>query len=97
MAKYPYRKLGTQFDRVRNDLNENMIDIESDMKEQKSRVDNIIRNNPQPSEVVDSRVDADGYEHAILKDRLDSDYNNHRVSVYRHKRGSSTFTNSRKS
>ncbi|WP_175074664.1 hypothetical protein [Terribacillus sp. AE2B 122] len=41
---------------------------------QTGRVDNLIRNNPQPSEVVDMRYDADGEEHATASARLNSDY-----------------------
>jgi hypothetical protein len=68
MPKYPYRNLGAKMDRLfRNNANDNFIDIESDLKEQKTRVDNLITGTPQPSEVVDSRG---GFP--VLRDRLAS-------------------------
>jgi hypothetical protein len=74
--RWPYRVLDVLIGRkFRNDLNDNFSDIASDMQEQKSRVDNLIRNNPQPSEVVDLRVDTDGVEHPTANDRIVSDYN----------------------
>ncbi|WP_018664625.1 glycoside hydrolase family 113 [Heyndrickxia acidiproducens] len=39
------------------------------------RVDNLIRNNPQPSEVVDLRYDTEGVEHPTASARAASDYN----------------------
>lgn len=42
---------------------------------QTGRVDNLIRNNPQPSEVVDLRYDTDGVEHETASARVASDYN----------------------
>lgn len=61
-----YRTFGNLFGRVfRNDLNKNFDDIDADIKEQKSRVDDLIRENPQPSEVVDARL---GYP--LLRDKL---------------------------
>jgi lysophospholipase L1-like esterase len=74
-----YRTLGTLFNRVfRNDLNQNFEDIDADIKAQKTyidseiatqkkRVDDLIINTPQPSEVVDARGG-----HPVLRDRLDS-------------------------
>lgn len=74
MPRYPYRILGNFFDRVfRNALNDNFKDIEADIKSQKERVDNLITNAEQPSEVVDSRTDKDGHVYAVLKDRLDAE------------------------
>ncbi|MEC0282438.1 hypothetical protein [Terribacillus saccharophilus] len=40
---------------------------------QTGRVDNLIRNNPQPDEVVDIRYDTDGVEHATASQRIASD------------------------
>ncbi|MFP7480188.1 hypothetical protein [Terribacillus saccharophilus] len=40
---------------------------------QTGRVDNLIRNNPQPSEIVDVRYDEDGIEHATASERIKSD------------------------
>lgn len=40
MAKYPYRKAGTTWDRVfRNNYNQNMADIESDIRETNTVID----------------------------------------------------------
>jgi hypothetical protein len=67
MSKWPYRILDSFFDRVfRNNLNANFKDIETDLKDQKSRVDNLIIANPQPSEVQDARG-----TFPVLRDRLD--------------------------
>ncbi|WP_332632033.1 DUF4886 domain-containing protein [Halalkalibacter flavus] len=66
MPKYPYKKIGTQFDRVRIDINANSKDIEADIKEQKKRVDTLIKENPNPDEAMDARGDFD-----VLRDRLD--------------------------
>jgi hypothetical protein len=48
--------------------------LDGDILEQKSRVDSLIVNNPQPTEVVDLRVDSDGVTHVVARDRLASDY-----------------------
>ena len=75
MARYPYRILKNAFDRVfRNDLNKNFKDIEADIKSQKNRVDNLINEVEQPSEVVDARVDAEGNVYPVLKERLDTEH-----------------------
>ncbi|MCA1183615.1 hypothetical protein LC766_18870, partial [Bacillus licheniformis] len=40
MAKYPYRKAGTTWDRVfRNNYNQNLSDIESDIRETNTVID----------------------------------------------------------
>jgi hypothetical protein len=63
-----YRSLGTFFDRVfRNNLNSNFEDINTDIKSQKQRVDDLITGTPQPSEVVDARGGM-----PVLRDRLDA-------------------------
>jgi hypothetical protein len=62
-----YKTLGINLNRdYRNDLNQNFEDIDVDIKGVDSRVSNIIKENPQPSEVVDARG-----TFPILKDRLD--------------------------
>jgi hypothetical protein len=78
MAKYPYKQLGVKLDRdYRNALNDNFKNIETDLVTEKQRVDNalsehkdrvdtLINEVEQPSEVVDSRG---GF--GVLRDRLD--------------------------
>jgi hypothetical protein len=62
-----YGTLGSGFDRIfRNTLNKALDDVDTDIKAQKKRVDDLIIGNPQPSEVVDSRG---GFP--ILRDRLE--------------------------
>lgn len=73
-----YRSLGSLFDRdFRNNINANFDDIDADIKSQKTelatRIDNIIQNNPQPSEVVDLRLDEDGIAHPTARERIASD------------------------
>lgn len=46
-------------------------DAEKATEAQKNRVDNLIKENPQPDEVVDARTDVDGKSNDVLKDRLD--------------------------
>lgn len=85
MARYPYRILKNAFDRVfRNDLNKNFEDIEADIKSQKNRVDNLINEVEQPSEVVDARVDADGHVYPVLKERLDTEQHNTETELLNH-------------
>jgi hypothetical protein len=62
-----FKSLGTAFNRLfRNDLNDNFTKVDTELTTQKGRVDNLIANAPQPSEVVDARGSA-----AVLRDRLD--------------------------
>jgi lysophospholipase L1-like esterase len=62
-----YGTLGSAFDRIfRNTLNKALDDVDTDIKAQKKRVDDLIVGNPQPSEVVDARGGK-----PVLKDRLD--------------------------
>jgi len=85
LARYPYRILKNAFDRVfRNDLNKNFEDIEADIKSQSARVDNLINEVEQPSEVVDARVDADGHIYPVLKERLDTEQHNTEVELLDH-------------
>lgn len=74
MPKYPYRIFGSWFDRTfRNALNDNFVDVETDLKDQKTRVDNLIQNTSQPEEVVDLRLDDDGVLHPTASERVSSD------------------------
>ncbi|QCS52389.1 glycosyl hydrolase family 28-related protein [Priestia flexa] len=62
-------------------INSVFNDVGSDLQENKSRVDNLIRNTPQPSETVDIRVDNDGVEFPTARDRINNDYNKNKQSV----------------
>ncbi|MGQ4666533.1 hypothetical protein ACUIJN_11945 [Metabacillus halosaccharovorans] len=74
MPRWPYGPLGSGLFRDdRKYLNKMLEYIGLDAKEQKERVDNLIKNTPQPSEVVDMRLDEEGVEHANARDRLISD------------------------
>lgn len=76
MPKFPYNPFDSSvgFGRKFIQWTNNVVkDIGSDLKENKARVDNLIRNAPQPSEVVDLRVDEDSVEHATARDRLIND------------------------
>ncbi|MEH7237318.1 hypothetical protein [Bacillus sp. JJ1562] len=62
-----YRTLGTSLNRdFRNNLNANFNDIDTDIKAQRKRVDDLIVGNPQPSEVIDARL---GFP--LLSDKLE--------------------------
>jgi lysophospholipase L1-like esterase len=88
MPKYPYRNLGTFFDRIfRNGINDNFKDIETDFKEVEaksierdneldSRIDNIVANSGGTvTEIVDGRNNSVNDKiYATLRDRLDNDY-----------------------
>jgi parallel beta-helix repeat protein len=85
MPKYPYRDLGTGFDRnFRNDLNANFDDVEADIKEVENnsiardndldaRIDNIVADaGSSNTEIVDARYDSvNNVTYPTLKDRLD--------------------------
>jgi parallel beta-helix repeat protein len=85
MPKYPYRDLGTGFDRdFRNDLNANFDDIEQDFRDVDARmtqiendldarIDNIVADaGSSNTEIVDARYDSiNNVTYPTLKDRLD--------------------------
>lgn len=48
-------------------------DVDRSILVQKSRVDELIRKNPQPSEVVDQRIDYNGKIFRVAKDRIDAE------------------------
>jgi hypothetical protein len=64
---------------VTNDTNgiqtakEKFDSLDDDIFEQKSRVDNLIVNVPQPSETLDLRVDKNGVIYPVAKDRIDAE------------------------
>lgn len=68
LPKYPYQQVGTSFNRIyRENESQFRKDVESDIKEQKTRVDDLISGVEQPSEIVDSRG-----KFKILRDRFDN-------------------------
>lgn len=72
--KWPYLFSATQSIRdFYTQLKGLFSDVGSDMQEQKSRVDNLITNAPQPSEVVDIRTDENGVVHPTARDRIIAD------------------------
>jgi hypothetical protein len=74
MPRYPYRDIGTGLGRdFRNNLNANFDDIEADVKELDTRIDNIVANaGSSNTEIVDARYDAiNNVTYPTLKDRLD--------------------------
>jgi|GEM_PF-3891360 len=54
-------------------VREKFKDIDRLILEQKNRVDTLIRENPQPSEVVDMRVDRNGKVYSVAKERIDAE------------------------
>lgn len=78
MAKFPYNPFNSSLGFGKEFIkwvNKVFGDVGSDLQENKSRVDNLIRNTPQPSEIVDLRLDEEGFEHPTAGDRLASDLN----------------------
>jgi peptidoglycan/xylan/chitin deacetylase (PgdA/CDA1 family) len=62
-----YKKFTNSLGRLfRNDLNQFVEEVDTDIKNQKQRVDDLITGTPQPSEVVDARGGM-----PLLRDRLD--------------------------
>lgn len=52
---------------------EKFSDIDREILEQKNRVDTLITENPQPSEVVDMRIDRDGNIYNTARDRINAE------------------------
>lgn len=72
--KWPYTFSATQSIRdFYTQLKGLFSNVGDDMQEQKSRVDNLITNTPQPSEVVDIRTDENGVVHPTARDRIIAD------------------------
>ncbi|WP_163070826.1 hypothetical protein [Priestia flexa] len=77
MARFPYNPFNMNSGFGRNFIehyNETLKLMGMDSGEQKARVDNLIRNTPQPSETVDIRLDDEGIEHSTARERISSDY-----------------------
>lgn len=53
--------------------NEKFADINREILEQKNRVDTLITENPQPSEVVDMRIDRNGNIYDTARDRINAE------------------------
>lgn len=85
MPKYPYRSLGSWFDRLfRNNLNDNFKDIESDIKEKESesisrddyiqqQLNQMSKEGDSSVEAAQARVDLEGNAYDTLKDRIDAE------------------------
>ncbi|MCY1105873.1 hypothetical protein [Shouchella clausii] len=69
MGRYPYRQVGTQFDRVRTDLNANFIDIEADIRriEGAYRVEFTFHQNRTTTGVGSNWFDVGPYKSLLLE------------------------------
>ncbi|WP_372780321.1 hypothetical protein ACBZ92_02170 [Priestia aryabhattai] len=67
-----FEKLTGEF---QNQFDEFTGGVDQQIDYQKQRVDNLIKNTPQPSEVIDIRYDSEGVTHETASARLESDYN----------------------
>jgi|GEM_PF-5856704 len=84
MANYPYKKVGVQLDKIRNDVNENFVAVENDFKEAKvtndnlqTQVNTLVVSGDSSPQAQQASVGADGTNYnGNLKARLDSEYNN---------------------
>lgn len=54
-------------------IKDKFSDVDTLINTQKVRVDNLISTNPQPSEVVDMRIDKNGIVYNVAKDRIDAE------------------------
>ncbi len=54
-------------------VKDKFIDVDRDILVQRNRVDTLIRENPQPSEVVDMRIDYNGKVFNVARDRIDAE------------------------
>lgn len=87
--KFPYGPIGTETTRIlRNLVNKIFGDIEEDMKslarrisDTNLRISNLILNKSDLPEITDARQDAEGNIHPVLKDRLDSDFENFKAKL----------------
>jgi hypothetical protein len=74
--KWPYVFTATDFMKdFYNQLKGLFSNVGDDMQEQKSRVDTLIQNVPQPSEVVDIRTAQDSTVYPTARDRIAADRN----------------------
>lgn len=63
----------TEDDKGLGTANIKFKDIDRGILEQKNRVDTLIRENPQPSEVVDLRIDYNGNVFPVARDRINAE------------------------
>lgn len=70
---YPDSRIYHTTDKAFPTVKDKLIDNDRALLVQKSRVDELIIKNPQPSEVVDMRIDYNGKIFTVAKDRLDAE------------------------
>ena len=68
---FPASKIYLNYDKDNFTAERKFIDIDREIKSQTSRVDNLLRATPQPSEIVDIRVNRHGYVFPTSKARID--------------------------
>lgn len=94
IMKWPYIFSATQFMKdFYNQLKGLFADVGNDMQEQKNRVDNLIQNSPQPSELVDLRTDENGIVHPTARDRIISDKADLQENIDQNKEDQSDINN----
>ncbi|GIN10225.1 hypothetical protein J26TS2_00920 [Shouchella clausii] len=70
-----FKKLGTQFDRVRTDLNENFEITERELRNHQSQIDKLVVEGDSSPQAAAASVGADGTIYGSLKSRLDAENN----------------------
>lgn len=70
---FPDSRLFLTDDKKFNNARDKFSDIDRGIIEQKNRVDELIRSTPQPSEVVDLRIDYNGNIFDTVRDRVNSE------------------------
>ncbi len=73
VINYPDSRIYLTEDKNFKTAKDKFADIDRGITEQKNRVDTLIRENPQPSEVVDMRIDRNGKVYPVAKDRVDAE------------------------
>lgn len=69
----PASRIWVENDNVVLNAKDKFVNIDNEIAEQKARVDQQIQSVPQPSEVLDMRVDKNGNTFSIAKDRIDAE------------------------